>query len=280
LIFVRLFLGLVLSSIISFAGYRKQALTASGMTSAVAVGTLIVGFGGWAWGSLLAAFFVSSSLLSYYRRADKSAVSNEFAKGPRRDWGQVLANGALGALLAVGYRLLPHLVLFAAFVGALATVGSDTWATEIGVLSRRPPRLVTTGRVVSSGTSGSVTRIGSLAALGGALFIGLCAILFAWAAGRMTGQPVALEILWPVLPFAGVSGLIGAFFDSLLGATVQHIYYCRLCDKETEQATHHCGSPSKPLRGWRWLDNDMVNFISSGVGALIAAGLWIFIVGQ
>jgi uncharacterized protein (TIGR00297 family) len=270
----------LLSSIISFTGYRKQALTASGLASAVLVGTLIVGLGGWAWGSLLAAFFVSSSLLSYYRRADKSAVVDEFAKGPRRDWGQVLANGGLGALLAVGYRLLPHPGLFAAFVGAIATVGSDTWATEIGVLSRRPPRLVTTGRVVSTGTSGSVTLAGSLAAFAGALFIGLCAILFAWAAGLITGQPVALERLWPVLPIAGVSGLIGAFFDSILGATVQHIYYCPLCDKETEQAMHHCGSPSHPLRGWRWLDNDLVNFISSGVGALLAAGLWIFIVGQ
>jgi hypothetical protein len=42
----------------------------------------------------------------------------------------------------------------------------------------------------------------------------------------------------------------------------------------------HCGSPSQPLRGWRWLDNDLVNFISSGAGALLAAGFWIFIVGQ
>jgi uncharacterized protein (TIGR00297 family) len=273
LLTLRFLLGLVFSSFIGFVGYRQGALTASGAVGAIVVGTLIVGFGGWAWGLLLVAFFASSSLLSLYRRADKGAVSDKFAKGYRRDLGQTLANGSLGVFLSLAYSLSLHPILLAAFVGAMATVNSDTWATEVGVLSRQTPRLAATGRAVPPGTSGGVTRDGSLAALGGGLFIGLCALLFIAGERLALGQPIHIAMVWPLLPIGGVSGLAGAFFDSLLGASVQHIYYCPVCDTETEQAVHGCGSRSYPLRGWSWLNNDMVNFISSGIGALVAAGL-------
>lgn len=269
----RLLLGLVLSSLIGWAGYRQEALTASGVMGAILVGTFIVGFGGWAWGFLLVAFFVSSSLLSLYRSRDKAALSDKFAKGRRRDLGQTLANGGLGTLLALAYSLSSHPLLFVAFVGTMATVNGDTWATEIGVLSRRVPRLITTGRAVPPGTAGGVTLDGSLAALAGGLFVGMCAPLFLIGERLVGGQLADLESWWMLIPLAGTGGLIGTFFDSLLGASVQRIYYCPACDKETEQAVHRCGSASHPLRGWKWLDNDMVNFLSSVLGAATAAGL-------
>jgi len=269
----RLLLGLVFSGRVGWAGYRKETLTLSGVAGAVVVGTLIVGFGGWAWGILLVAFFATSSFFSLYRRADKVSMGDKFAKDHRRDLSQSLANGGLAALLAVAYGLAPHVIILAAFVGAMATVNSDTWATEIGVLSRKDPRLITTGQTVPAGTSGGVTRAGSLAALAGGLFIGVCAVLLIAGERLLNGRPVTLETLWLLVPIGGASGLAGSFFDSLLGATVQRIYFCEVCSKETEQVVHRCGTPSLPLRGWSWLDNDMVNFLSSGVGALVAAGL-------
>ena len=75
---------------------------------------------------------------------------------------------------------------------------------------------------------------------------------------------------------AVVGGLAGSLFDSLLGATLQGIYYCDHCAKETESPIHHCGRPAQPLRGWAWLNNDLVNFLASLVGGLAAASLaWI-----
>jgi uncharacterized protein (TIGR00297 family) len=270
-------LGLVLSIAFGIAGYRRGALALSGVIGSVVVGTLIVGFGGWTWGLLLIAFFVSSSLLSLYRRHDKKSVSDKFAKGHRRDLGQTLANGSLGALLAVAYGLSAYPTLFIAFLGAIACVNGDTWATEIGVLSRETPRLITTGRAVPPGTSGGITRDGSLAALAGGLFMGLCAIVFVAGEGLASGQPLTIELLWPLVLIGGVAGLGGAFFDSLLGASVQRIFYCEKCETETEQAIHRCGSRSRPLRGWNWMDNDVVNFVSSAVGSLlaIAAFTWL-----
>ena len=57
------------------------------------------------------------------------------------------------------------------------------------------------------------------------------------------------------------------------GATVQGIYYCPQCQKETESKLHRCGQPTQHLRGWRWLNNDLVNFVSSIVGSLMAGFL-------
>jgi len=72
---------------------------------------------------------------------------------------------------------------------------------------------------------------------------------------------------------AAGGGLAGALFDSLLGATVQGIYFCDRCRKETERPVHRCGAQTRRLRGWTWLNNDWVNFLSSLVGGLVAMEL-------
>ena len=71
-----------------------------------------------------------------------------------------------------------------------------------------------------------------------------------------------------------MGGLAGSLFDSLLGATVQQIYYCDVCQKDTERRVHKCGNETRPLRGWRWLNNDLVNLWSSIAGGLVALAVW------
>ena len=268
--FFELLGGVALSLVVGVLGYRRGALSGSGVVGALITGTLIFGLGGWEWGVLLLAFFVSSSALSFYRARDKRKLAEKFAKGHRRDLGQALANGGLAALLAVLSKLLPvggggwEGAWFFACAGAMAAVNADTWATELGVLSPNPPRLITTGRRVEVGASGGVTRLGTGASLGGALLIGLLGGLILRQGWTVAGA---------LLLAATVGGLAGSLFDSLLGATVQAIYRCDACGKETERKMHGCGTQTRLLRGWRWLDNDLVNFTASAVGALVAAGI-------
>jgi uncharacterized membrane protein len=279
--------GFVLSLAIGILGYRRGALSGSGVVGALVTGTLIFGLGGWEWGALLILFFVSSSALSFYRAREKQSLAEKFAKGHRRDVAQALANGGLAALLAVLSRVFssssplagkipPSSPLvggmggglwFFACAGAMAAVNADTWATELGVLSPRPPRLITTGRPVEVGTSGGVTVLGTAASLGGALIIGLCGGLSLLILGQGWASGIVLLLA------ATAGGLAGSAFDSLLGATAQAIYWCDTCEKETERRVHRCGTETHMARGWRWLGNDLVNFIASAVGALVAAGI-------
>ena len=178
-----LILGLGCALVIAALAYRRGALSFSGAMSATIVGTLIFAVGGLAWAMLLVAFFVTSSALSRYQARAKAPLAEKFQKGHRRDLGQVLANGGWGALLAMAYAFAPQPMLFVAYVGAMATVNADTWATELGVLSKTAPRLITNWRVVAVGTSGGITSLGTLVAFCGALLIGALAFLAQFIAG-------------------------------------------------------------------------------------------------
>ena len=254
--------GFILAVGVAAAAYAAGSLSRSGAIGAIVVGTLTFGIGGPLPGALLLLFFVSSSLLSRVGGSKKRNVAAAFAKGGRRDHGQVMANGALAALLSVGFGLTGDSVWLAGLTGALAAVNADTWATELGVLSRRLPRMVTSGVRVEPGTSGAVSALGVAAAIGGALLI---------------STPAAIAAGAPILALTATgSGVAGSLFDSLLGATVQAIYTCPACAKETERhPVHSCGTATVPLRGWRWLDNDGVNFGASLVGAAVSTAAWI-----
>jgi len=268
------FLGFLFSAMISTAAYYRGSLSASGALGALLLGTIVFGAGGLGWAILLVAFFVSSSVLSHYKARVKEPLAEKFQKGHRRDLGQVLANGGAAGLCALAYAIslqeTPALarsasVFFVAFLGALATVTADTWATELGVLSARLPRLITTGRVVPIGTSGAITLFGTFVAFCGAAFIGITATIFnsQWAIGNLS-----------IFLISSLSGFFGSLLDSLLGATVQAIYFCDTDHVETESRVHRCGRPTRRVRGWSWLDNDWVNFIASVGGSLMAVGLY------
>ncbi len=275
----RLAVGLITSALIGWLAYRRRSLSRSGVLGAILTGTLIFGFGGLTAGLLLIAFFVSSSALSRYKvnSALKRLAAEQFDKGGQRDLGQALANGGAAAGLAVLGWLTqdqPALsgALYAAMVGALATANADTWATELGVLSTTSPRLITRlSQRVSPGTSGGVTPLGSGAALGGAAFIAIGYVVFIFIEQALSGGHSAPSAAWAVMVGATVAGLAGALFDSLLGATVQAMYYSDQRGKETEKAFERDGTPNRLIRGWPWLNNDWVNFLASLFGAATSA---------
>lgn len=248
---MQIFLGFIFAVIVAFAAYRVGSLSRSGAVAALLVGTVIFGMGGWQWAVLLLAFFISSSALSRAFKKRKHGLNEKFSKGSQRDAGQVFGNGGLATLFAGLHIFFPQASwVWMAFAAALAAVNADTWATELGVLNPHPPRLITNpARVVEKGTSGGVSLVGTLAALAGAALIGVLAAVF---------SPVATA--WTVGIWVTLAGFLGGLFDSFLGATVQAIYHCPTCNKETEHyPMHTCGTATSLKRGWDWLNNDLVN---------------------
>jgi len=257
----QLIAGFLLAGLAAGLAWQARSLTIDGAAAAAVLGGVVFGLGGLAWAVLLLGFFITSSGLSRLARKKKMGLDEKFSKGSRRDSAQVLANGGAAGLFVLLQLVFPGYEWpWLAFAGSLAAANADTWATELGVLSRSTPHLITTGQPVERGTSGGITLEGTLAAAAGALFIALL------AASVRPGLP-----LWSAAAGIAIAGLLGSLADSLLGATVQAIYSCPTCRKETERhPLHTCGSPTALAHGLPWLNNDMVNTACCLAGGLSA----------
>ncbi|MCP4285602.1 MAG: DUF92 domain-containing protein [Gammaproteobacteria bacterium] len=257
--------GFVLAALVCTLAWRVRGLSSRGAVAATLVGGLIFGLGGWQWAVLLLGFFISSSMLSHAVAARKKDLNEKSAKGAKRDGIQVLANGGVAALLALLQSFNPEQIWpWIAYAGSMAAVNADTWATELGVLNRSPPRMITTGRPVARGISGGITLVGTLATLGGALLIAL-----------LSGVFDSAGLFGKTLLVITAAGVAGSLFDSFLGATLQAIYHCPHCTIETEHhPLHNCGESTTRIRGWPWINNDMVNFLNAIFGAAVALVLW------
>lgn len=280
---MNLLLGFLLASLIGYLAYQRGTLSRSGVVGAIITGGLIFGFGGFGGAALLLVFFISSSALSRFKEVQKESLAEKFSKGSQRDLAQALANGGVAAVCMAAFGLTQNPLWWIACAAALATANADTWATELGVLSKTPPRLITTAQEVEVGTSGGITVMGTMSAFAGSALVALTALIAIQLDPNLQSFDFAQDkslIPNPFFKFViiATAGLLASLFDSVLGATVQAIYYCDQCRKETERHPQHlCGKLTHPLRGWRWLDNDGVNFAATLVGAALAASFLYFL---
>lgn len=264
---MQLLTGFLLALVISSLAYLARALNISGAAGALILGTLIYGLGGLPWMVVLLVFFISSSLLSRLSKNRKQELGEKFSKGHRRDIGQVLANGGVAGVFVLLHHFYPDAAWpWLGFSASLAAANADTWATELGVLSRSAPHLITTGKPVERGDSGGISPAGLVAALGGSMLVALAAVLL-WPVMQ---SPTGLSNSLTVIALIALAGLAGSLVDSLLGATLQAIYTCPSCKKETERhPLHACGTETTLTRGWRWLNNDAVNAACTLGGAVV-----------
>ena len=256
---MQLFLGFILAIIIALLARKAHSLNKSGALAAAFTGTVIFGIGGWQWAILLLTFFITSSALSRAFKKRKQGLDEKFSKGHERDAGQVFGNGGVAAFFAALHFFFPESIIpWIGFAASLAAVNADTWATELGVLNPNPPRMITNlNKIVEKGTSGGISLIGTFTSLAGSALI-------AFLASLLTDN-------WSLFLLITFSGLAGSLFDSLLGATVQAMYYCPTEKKETEKhPLHTCGTETVHIRGWKWLDNDWVNFACGAFGVVVA----------
>lgn len=258
--------GFLIAVMISILAYRLQSLDKSGAFAATVMGTIIFGLGGLQCAILLLAFFITSSAFSRAFKNRKQGLGEKFSKGNQRDAGQVFGNGGVATGFVVIHALYPESIVgWVGFAAALAAVNADTWATELGVLNPTPPRVITDLRKrIEKGTSGGVSLFGTLASLLGSALIGILAAFF---------NPIEIPATerWLLATLITFAGLAASLFDSLLGATVQAMYYCPTDQKETEKhPLHTCGTKTIHTRGWAWLNNDLVNLACALFGSLSA----------
>lgn len=233
-------LGMILAYLFAFLAFIFRLLTLDGMFAAVVVGTFVFGLGGLAAAAIVLLFFITSVIFSNY--AHEQAVS---AGGVRRDGLQVWANAFWLVASFTAAAFFNHQLFLIAGLAAIATSTADTWATELGNRDKKLTLLITNFRHVEPGTDGGISPKGSLAALAGSMMIGLAAVYF-------------FSLHFSDFIYIFLAGFLGCFSDSYLGAVFQQ-------NKK---------SVSLPFLQKRIeIDNNLVNGISTGIGALLAVTL-------
>lgn len=247
----------------ALAAILLKALDRRGFLASFAVGYSIIVGGGASWFVMVAVFFTLGVGFTWYKYEYKKKIGSAQEKGGARNWPNILANGGLASLFAVAELTFGGSVFTALFLGSISTAAADTVATELGLLSKKKPRLITRpALVVEPGTSGGVTWLGFGGAIMASAVIGAMAVL-------LKVLPNAL----PVMLVCFVGGVAGAVFDSLLGALVQRRGYCAVCLKSTE-SLRHCGENTQRTGGVPFIENNLVNLLATlggATGALVVA---------
>lgn len=149
-------------------------------------------------------------------------------------------------------------------MAAFACCNGDTWASELGILSKSDPVLITNLKKVPRGTNGGVSSWGLFVSFAGGVFIGifyyLATIIFVDSESLLSSPSQ-----FPVILLGGVAGLVGSVIDSFLGATCQF-------SGQTEEGfiVENPNEAVKKISGkFRILNNHSVNLVSCIVTAVL-----------
>lgn len=253
-------LGLMFSSLIGFAAYKVKSLSISGAIGAIILGTGIFATSGLYGATIMIMFFLSSSILSHYKKSKKKKAAEQFDKTGKRDIFQVFANGGVGLILSILYFVTNNSQFLFALGISFAVANADTWSTELGILNKKNPFSLRTFKRVIKGTSGAISFFGTIAAFLGAMFIGIIAIVLLFTIDLSIYNLNYLETFVYII----LGGFIGALIDSILGATIQGIYYSDEEKIETEKKIYK-GVPTRLVRGFSFINNDFINFLSISI---------------
>ena len=203
-------------------------------------------------------------------------LSGSIARGPS----QVLACSLLAVILSLIHGVyygeekpidfVEHSMASKLTCGVIAhhaTCLADTLASELGILAKESPVLVTQPwKKVPPGTNGGVTLLGCFWSASGGFLMGLFTILFDSISGISP-----LHVI-PMFVFSTCCGLLGSLLDSLFGATIQQSLY----DPDSKlayQSNDEVKSDTKVVSGINILTNEQVNLVSVALTTFL--GGWV-----
>lgn len=188
----------VLPFFLALLAYEGKALTVTGGITAILVAYLILFTQGISWFLIMFVFFIVASAATRFKEKRKARMDLvQKVRGPSH----IIANGGISILGALAGN--PYL-----FLGSIATSLSDTMSSEIGILSKGKPVMITTLKKAKTGVNGAVSNLGNAVALLSAIGVGLMGL-------TITGDA---NIVW----ITAAAGFAGMLMDSLLGALLEN----------------------------------------------------------
>ena len=251
-----------ISAILAVSASFMRLLTVPAAITAAVMLTAAAVFWGFTGMTLYLALFALSSLIGAVGgKKRKERVMRIHKRTGARKVVQGLANG-LPALVMTAIWFFTGLAPFkVAAAASLAAGFADSVAGDVGMLSRGKTVSVLGFKRVESGISGGITLAGSIATV--------------LASALGAAIPAFFGEYGAALFGVGTLGAVaGCTLDSVLGASVQALYRCGECGRETER-TECCGKPTELVRGFGFINNDAVNCVAvtfaAVVGGLVAA---------
>ncbi|KIL60024.1 hypothetical protein M378DRAFT_956113 [Amanita muscaria Koide BX008] len=292
---------LALSLLLSFHGLRRKSLSPNGAITAFIVGYAIMSSPVRAFGVGLITFYLVGSRATKYGKKRKTQLEQEYHEAGYRSGWQVLCNslsalvavtlwnayfvpGSIHGLLVkgIGFKVPTSgpiygagawcptertigsglsRFLFFAVLGQFSCCLGDTLASELGILSQTPPRMITTFKRVPPGTNGAISVVGTVASIAGGMIVGTAMGVSAVMENeKCDGRDLMEGIVW-----GGMAGGIGSVIDSWMGAIVQETLY----DEKQKRVAQRKASGVVGIGGWNLLSNNQVNLLSSSLTALL-----------
>ena len=177
--FIRILLAILISLGLAIHGYRKKSLDTTGSIAAIFVGFISFATS-YRFGLILILFYYTSSKLTKVKEDVKAKLESNYVHGGQRNWIQVFANSILATIIALIYvyyigddiqvsfsshdakSTMLGSYLSSMYVAHYACASADTWASEVGILSKGNPRLVTTLFIRKVSFYTIFTHIGSI----------------------------------------------------------------------------------------------------------------------
>ncbi|MBB6214092.1 uncharacterized protein (TIGR00297 family) [Anaerosolibacter carboniphilus] len=234
--------------------YKLKWITLDALAALWLIG-LASGINGFFWLFPLGYFLLTGSLLTKLQTDYKKRIKSK--EKSARNWKQLSANGFLAAVSAFLYFLLHEPVYYYIYITAIAVNLFDTWCAETGTLFPAKTYSLYKLKVVPQGVSGGITLGGTLGGYIGFLGYLMMVYILSWLGWL---PPIAGQIYGLI----SISGILGGFFDSFLGIFEN--------EKDFEGVYRH-------IQKIAWLQNNMVNFLSSVFGCLIFFIFYLYLYG-
>ena len=197
--------GIVAFVVLSLFLLSIRAFDVTATLVAFLFGIIIIKLQGIRWFIILFTFLVVSLYATFYGRMKAHTKPHEC-----RGVDNVISNGLVAFMTTV--FSFPYV-----FLGSVSAALSDTLSSEIGILSKQDPRMITDlSKAVPPGTNGAVSILGTLAAAGGAALTATLAVIFA-SSFLPAGEAILVYPKLKLFLSVFVGGFIGSITDSFLG---------------------------------------------------------------
>lgn len=230
---------------------KKKSLTHEAIVAAFLTAITIYALGNQYLGYALLVFFMLGTIASKIKNKEKQKIEEGMESATKRTWVQVLANSLPATILTWLYLYdstneIYLLLAFSVFSAATA----DTFASELGSLSKAKVYSILNFKEVPKGLSGGVSIPGLFASIVGAMILSIFAIPDFGLRGFI---------------ICSILGFLGSIIDSYLGILLQRKYK----NEKGVLQDRYIVMNQQPDAGYIFVSNNTVNMATLVVVSMI-----------